>query len=488
MTKTENKQSFRASAILLAIAFSLYSGAVPFAPTGEALAASPDFSKVFADVARTRTPAVVNISAKQKVELSKKEEQLRQFYGRIFPTPPPSQRERQSLGSGFIVEKDGYILTNSHVVTGAEEIVVSFGDGNGGDKGKEYVAKLVTIDPKLDVALLKIEPNEPLVTLEMGDSDKLEVGDWVMAIGNPFGLSQSVTVGVVSAKGRIIRATDYDDFIQTDAAINQGNSGGPLLDYHGNVVGINTAIFTGGMSQGNIGIGFAIPINAVKKIYNELKEGHIRRGWLGVELWGVDKEIAKSLGLKEEEGALIKRVTKGSPADKAGFEPFDVIVEFDGEYVPSHTILPRIVASHKPGSKVKVVVYRGGTKKTLTVTLGEFSDEKVAAMEDDTPQAPEKIKSALGLTVVELSSEWRQRLELGKSAKGVVVTEVDPRSPAGAGGIRPGDVITSIGNKAVSSLTEFDKIIGSAEPGATLLVMLVRGGDNTGAMLTIPKE
>ncbi|MDH5509347.1 MAG: Do family serine endopeptidase [Nitrospinota bacterium] len=487
MTKSNKNLSNAMPAILLALAVFGYSGPGPWGPIGQAMAESPDFSKVFADIARNRTDAVVNISAKQKPRAHPGERQLRQFFGRNFPAPP--QGERQSLGSGFIVEKEGYILTNSHVVSGADEIIVSMGDGNGGDKGKEYKAKIVTIDPKLDVALIKIEPEADLKTLNMGDSELLEVGDWVMAIGNPFGLSQSVTVGVVSAKGRIIGAGDYDDFIQTDAAINQGNSGGPLLDYHGNVVGINTAIFTGGgMSSGNIGIGFAIPINAVKKIYNDMKQGHISRGWLGVRLLGINKEMADKLGLESEIGALIETVKKGSPADKAGFMPFDVIVEFDGTHVPSHMALPKIVASHKPGSKVKVVIFRDGKKKTLTVTLGEFSDDKAGTMDKEEDQTPAEEKASMGMTVEELNPKWSKRLELDSSIKGVVVTEVDPRSPAAAGGIRPGDVIISIERKDVRSMADYIKAIESAKPDSTLLVMVVRGGDTTIALLKIPKE
>ncbi|MDH5638278.1 MAG: Do family serine endopeptidase [Nitrospinota bacterium] len=487
MTKSNKNLSYSTSAILLALAIFGYSGPTPLGPVGQAWAKSPDFSKVFADIARNRTEAVVNISAKMKPKSSKGEKQLREFFGRNFPAPP--KRERQSLGSGFIVEKDGFILTNSHVVSGADEIIVTMGNGSGGNKGKEYKAKIVTIDPKLDVALLKIEPEGDLKTLNMGDSKLLEVGDWVMAIGNPFGLSQSVTVGVVSAKGRIIGAGDYDDFIQTDAAINQGNSGGPLLDYHGNVVGINTAIFTGGgMNSGNIGIGFAIPINAVKKIYNDMKKGHIRRGWLGVRLLGVNKEIAKKLGLDSEAGALIETVKKGSPADKAGFLPFDVILEFDGTHVPSHMALPKIVATHKPGSRVRVIIFRDGKKKTLTVTLGEFADSKAEAANTDEAGTKKEEKISMGMTIEKLTSKWTKRLELDRSVKGVVVTEVDPRSPAAAGGIRPGDVIISIERKKIRSITEYEKAIESAEPDSTLLVMVVRNGDTTIAMLKVPKE
>jgi serine protease Do len=453
---------------------------------GAAYAASPDFSKVFANIAKDKTQAVVNISSKQKPRLPEGGVKLKEFYGKMFPFPM-EETPRESLGSGFIVEADGYILTNSHVVSGADEIMVSFGNGNAGEKKREYKAKLVTSDPKLDVALIKIEPETPLKTLEMGDSEALEAGDWVMAIGNPFGFSQSVTVGVVSAKGRIIGATQYDDFIQTDAAINPGNSGGPLLDYNGKVVGINTAIFTGGMSAGNIGVGFAIPINAIKAVYAELKKGQIKRGWLGVRLLPVSKEMAQKLGLEGESGAMVETVKKGSPADKAGFKPLDVIVEFEGKSVPSQMALPKMVAAVHPGSAVKVGLIRDGKKMTLKVTLGEFKDEEAQSMgapgDEKTPA-----KTRLGMKVEELTPQWIKRLELDPAVKGLVVTDIDQGTPAAEAGLAPGDVIVSIERKEVKSLAEYEKALNSVKPGSTILILVVRGGDNAVVMLKTPEK
>ena len=454
-----------------------------------ALAANSDFTKVFANIARERTPAVVNISSKQKVKLSRGEMKLREYYGKIFPVPVPSEDiPRQSLGSGFIVEPDGYILTNSHVVSQAEEITVSFGDGHPGDHAKEYKAKVITTDPKLDVALLKIEPEAPLTVIEMGDSDQLETGDWVMAIGNPFGFSQSVTVGVVSAKGRVIGAGPYDDFIQTDAAINQGNSGGPLLDINGKVVGINTAIFTGGgMGNGNIGIGFATPINAIKAVYADLKKGQIKRGWLGVRLMPVSKEMAEKLGLDQEAGALVETVKKDSPAEKAGLKPLDVIVEFEGKAVDSQLSLPKMVAAVRPGTLVKVVVVRDGKKKSLKVTLGEYKDEEAETMEpEDTQAAP--TKTQLGMTVEELTPQWTKRLELDPSVKGLVVTDVAPGSPAARSGMQAGDVILSVERQEVRTLDGLNKVLDAAKPGATLLLLVVRDGDSAVVMLKTPEK
>ena len=475
------------SAVFMAVAVFYLLGVLAW--PGATLAASPDFSKIFANVAKEKTKGVVNISTKQKAALTERGKQLKEFYGKVFPFPM-EEVPRESLGSGFVVEADGHILTNSHVVAQAEEIMVSIGNGSATEKKREYKAKLITSDPKLDVALIKIEPDPafPLTTLEMGDSEALEPGDWVMAIGNPFGFSQSVTVGVVSAKGRVIGATQYDDFIQTDAAINQGNSGGPLLDYNGKVVGINTAIFSGGMAQGNIGIGFAIPINAIKAVYADLKKGQVKRGWLGVRLLGVSKELAAKLGLDSEAGAMVETVTKGSPADKAGFKPLDVIVEFDGKQVPSQMALPKMVAAVKPGSAVKVTVIRDGKKQQLKVTLGELKDVEVQAMGGDAEPAPAASKGRLGLTVVELTTAKATQLGLDPSVKGLLVKDVDPRSPAAEAGLGDGDVIISIEKKEVRSLADYEKVMNTVKPGSTILIMVVRGGDSAVAMLKVPEK
>lgn len=452
-------------------------------PSAHARAGDP--SNIFVRIAREKTPAVVNISTTQKVETGVfSDEQMREFYERFFPwfREMPQERTRQSLGSGFVVEKNGYILTNNHVVEQAVEIVVTFGDGTAGVPAKEYEAELVAADPKTDIALIKIEPGRDLPTLELGDSDSLNVGEWVMAIGNPFGLSQTVTVGIVSAKGRVIGAGLYDNFIQTDASINPGNSGGPLLDTGGKVVGINSAIFTGGMSQGNIGIGFAIPVNEVKAIYEDLKTGKVKRGWLGVKIQTITEELRKGLGLDKSVGALVSEVFKGSPADKAGIKAGDVIVEFDGEEVPSALQLPRMVGFAKPGTKTKVVVIRGDERITLTVELGEMKEADAG-----TPGKRTIGEETLGMRASDITPELAQRfgLEMGR---GVVVTSVAPGSPAALAGIRPGDVIMELNRKPVERVEAYRKILSSVKPGDVVLMLLRRGDSSSFIAIKIPEK
>ncbi|MGK7344472.1 MAG: DegQ family serine endoprotease [Candidatus Nitrospinota bacterium M3_3B_026] len=454
-----------------------------FAPSAHA--ASPDPANVFVKIAKEKTPAVVNISTTQKVEAGIfGDEQMKEFYERFFPwfREMPQERTRQSLGSGFVVEEEGYILTNNHVVEQAVEIVVTFGDGSTGVPAKEYEAELVAADPKIDIALIKIKPEHDLPTLEFGDSDTLDVGEWVMAIGNPFGLSQTVTVGVISAKGRVIGAGLYDNFIQTDASINPGNSGGPLLDTNGRVVGINSAIFTGGMSQGNIGIGFAIPVNEVKAIYEDLKKGKVQRGWLGVKIQTITEELMKALGLEKPMGALVSEVFKGSPADKAGMKTGDVIIEFNGEEVPSAMQLPRMVGFEKPGAKVKIVVIRGDETVSLTVELGQMPDTGAPA-----PGKPSIGEETLGLRASDITPELAQRFDL-ETGPGVVVTSVAPGSPAALAGIRPGDVITELNRKPVENIETYREVLSAAKPGDVVLMLLRRGDSSSFLAIKIPEK
>jgi serine protease Do len=396
---------------------------------------------------------------------------MREFYERMFPwfKDMPKEQVRQSLGSGFVVESDGYILTNSHVVSRAEEIIVTFGDGHGNNE-KEYEAKLIAADPKTDIALIKIKPDKKLQTVKLGDSNKMQVGQWVIAIGNPFGFAQSVTVGVVSAKGRVIGAGPYDNFIQTDASINPGNSGGPLLNVKGDVIGINTAIYTGGTSQGNIGIGFAIPINAVKAIYKDLKKGKVKRGWLGVMIQRVTKELEKALKLPKAAGALVGDVFKGSPAEKAGIKRGDVIIEFDEKEVSKSDDLPRIVAAVKPGSDVVVKVIREGKETSIKLNLGEMPDEKELMAEANQVEN-------LGMTVENLNHQSAKRLKVDKNA-GVVVTSVIQGGPAAKAGFRSGDIIAEVNRKKVKNLDEYSEQIGKVKTGEPIL-MLVRRGKST---------
>jgi serine protease Do len=458
---------------------------VPTATAGDAVAPP----NIFAKIARDQSPAVVNISTKEKVVSPSHpgvdDERLREFYGRNFPGfREPKERRRASLGSGFVIGKEGFILTNYHVVKEADEIVVSFSNGAGhGSKEKEYGATLIGADPKTDIALIKIEPGHPLPVLTLGDSDKLQVGEWVIAIGNPFGFSGSVTVGVVSAKGREIGAGPYDDFIQTDASINPGNSGGPLLNTAGEVIGINTAIYTGGMTAANIGIGFAVPINMVKEIIGDLKQGKVKRGWLGVVIQPVTPEVKEAFGLPRQSGALVGDVVEGSPAVKAGVRRGDVIVSFDGEEVATSADLPRMVGMRKPGEQIALGLFRDGGEKRIGIKLGEMpTQEEMAPAREE-----EQGSGALGMTVEDITPQLARRLELDDT-KGVIVTQVTPGGPAATAGLRPRDVILEVKRKPVTSAADFEKIVAAAQPGESLALLLRRGKTTQFSVLSIPTQ
>jgi serine protease Do len=427
----------------------------------------------FADLADALKPTVVNISTTQVVKGQRRvlprfpfpspfgeRDPFEEFFERFFGGEGP-QREfrRRSLGSGFIINKEGYIVTNNHVVENATDIKVSLSDK------EEFDAKVIGRDPKTDVALIKIDARKDLPAASLGDSNKLRVGEWVMAIGNPFGLGHTVTAGIVSAKGRIIGAGPYDDFIQTDASINPGNSGGPLFNMNGEVVGINTAIIATGQ-----GIGFAIPINMAKDLLIPLRErGRVVRGWLGVQVQRVTPELAKSFGLDRDRGALVADVMPDTPAAKAGIERGDVIVEFNGKKIEEMTDLPRIVASTPPGTEATVKLIRKGQEKVVTVRLGELREERVAA-------GGGSLEESLGMTVQELTPEIARSLGLSET-KGVVVTNVEDGSPADEAGLRRGDVILEVNQRKVETLRDYRAALGRAS-GADSVLLLVRRGNN----------
>lgn len=387
------------------------------------------------------------------------------------PFPPPGGK-RQGSGSGFIISQDGIILTNNHVVEDAKEITVTVADK------QEYSAKVLGRDPKTDLAVLKIEPKGDLPVAKLGDSDALQVGDWVMAIGNPFGLSNTVTAGIVSAKGRVIGAGPYDDFIQTDASINPGNSGGPLFNERGEVVGINSAIFSQG--GGNIGIGFATPINLAKQLLPELETtGSVTRGWLGVSIQNMTPELAKSLGVDEAKGALVAEVTSNGPAAKAGLERGDVIVRYNGKDVEASSSLPSLVASTPVGKTVEIEVLRNGKGKTLGVTIAKLAEQDIANADDE--DAPQQGK--WGLALRELRPEERNRMGL-KEEEGVLVGVVQPDSPAAAAGVQVGDVILQVNKASVASVADVKNEIAKAEGDTPLLLLLRRAeGGNRFATL-----
>jgi serine protease Do len=444
-------------------------GAAPAAATAAVSTGSPMVPGNFSELAEAVRNGVVNIQVMKKVKHARFERFGGNPFGDFFGPFEGNQpdRKQQGVGSGFIMSKEGYILTNNHVVEGADQIKVKLAGG------KEFEGKVVGRDPKTDLALVKIEGNADLQPLNLGNSDDLKVGNWVVAVGSPFGLEQTVTAGIVSAKGRVIGSGPYDNFIQTDASINPGNSGGPLINLQGEVVGINTAIIASGQ-----GIGFAIPINMAKEIAPQLqKRGHVTRGLLGVVIQDVTPELAKSLGLKESKGALVSQVAPGGPADKAGIEQGDVIVSFDGRMVNDSKDLPRIVASTTVGNTVTVKLLRDGKEVERQTKVGEMEEENTS----ETEQSP--VHPSLGVTVQNLTPQVARELGLKKSA-GVVVTGVEPGSPAAEAMIQAGDVIQAVNRIPVKNVDDFVKTVEKAKGGGSLLLLVQRGQNTRFAAVT----
>ena len=393
--------------------------------------------------------------------------------------PPQQQQKMTSMGSGFVIDSSGIIVTNNHVVEGAETIEVHFHDDT------ILKAELVGRDPKTDVAVIRVKPKKPLPTVSFGDSDKLRVGEWVLAIGNPFGLGGSVSLGIVSARNRDINAGPYDDFIQTDAAINKGNSGGPLFNLKGEVMGINTAIFS--PSGGSVGIGFSVPSNTVKNVISQLIQyGETRRGWLGVKIQSVTDDIAESLNLDTPRGALVADVTPTGPAEKAGIQSGDVIIEFNGRAINSMRDLPKIVAETPIGEKVPVKVLRKGEEVTLSAEVGRLEDgEKLAESgkgAEKNPSAP-AVVTVLGMTVSSITDELRTKYAIDKDLKGAVITEVAKDGPAADKRLEPGDVITEAGEQEVQGAADITARIEEAKKAKkTSLLLLVAKGGKQGEM------
>ncbi len=424
----------------------------------------------FVDLSKALRPAVVNISSKQKSKrpprtrppFSEENEPFQEFFDRFFGRRNP-RRQRPSLGSGFIIHSTGYIVTNNHVVEGATEIKVTM------TNKKEFDATLIGRDPKTDLALLKVDSDTPLPTVTFGNSDGLEVGDWVLAIGNPFGLGHTVTAGIVSAKGRIIGAGPYDDFIQTDASINPGNSGGPLFNMRGEVIGINTAIMASGQ-----GIGFAIPSSMAKEVLLQLHgEGKVTRGWLGVAIQRLSPDLIQAFGLENTQGALVADVMPDGPAAKADIKRGDIIVGFHGDKIKESSELPGMVAAVLPDTKVDVKIVRGGKTLTIPVTLGK--------MQDDSPETtarlqPSDVEEALGLRVQAITAEVARALRL-EGTDGVVVSQIESAGPAAEAGIRRGDVVREINRKLVTDIESYQDAITQLDPDAPVLMLLERRGN-----------
>jgi len=434
----------------------------------------------FADLAEKLLPAVVNISTTQVIEGRPGVEMPRvppgspfeEFFKEFFERNRPQQQQRRatSLGSGFFIDTAGYVVTNNHVIQDADEIAVVLNDDT------RLEAEVVGRDPKTDLAVLKVNPPAGLTAVEWGDSGDSRVGDWVIAIGNPFGLGGTVTTGIISARGRDINAGPYDDFLQTDASINRGNSGGPMFNLDGGVIGVNTAIFS--PSGGSIGIGFAIPSNSAKAVVRQLIEhGTVRRGWLGVHIQAVTDDIAETLGLEDAEGALVASVIEDGPAEKAGIKNGDVILEFDGKKVEKMRRLPRIVADTEVGKSVDVTVWREGRATELEVEIGalEEGEKQLAARGSDRRDTSDSVE-VLGLTLAGIDDKLRERFNLDGDTKGVVVTDIDATGAAAEKGVRPGDVVVKVSQDEISSPGEVAaKIDEAREAGRRSVLFLLEG-------------
>ncbi|MGH8465634.1 MAG: DegQ family serine endoprotease [Pseudomonas sp.] len=446
---------------------------------GQVVTAQAEALPDFTTLVEQASPAVVNISTKQKLpdrkyaagqmpDLEGLPPMFREFFERNMPQAPRSprgdrQREAQSLGSGFIISSDGYVLTNNHVVADADEIIVRLSDRS------ELQAKLVGTDPRTDVALLKVD-GKNLPTVKLGDSEKLKVGEWVLAIGSPFGFDHSVTKGIVSAKGRTLPNDTYVPFIQTDVAINPGNSGGPLFNMNGEVVGINSQIFT--RSGGFMGLSFAIPIDVALDVSNQLKkDGKVSRGWLGVVIQEVNKDLAESFGLDKPAGALVAQVLEDGPAAKGGLQVGDVILSMNGQPIVMSADLPHLVGSLKDGAKAKLEIIRNGKRQNLDVTVGALPDDD-AELADAASGGAERSSNRLGVSVSDLTAEQKKTLEL---KGGVVIKEVQD-GPAALIGLRPGDVISHLNNQAIASAKEFTEIAKELPKNRSVSMRVLRQG------------
>lgn len=462
-------------------------GALPAALAGALVVASTAaFAKSapesFAPLVKQVSPAVVFVQTERQPEAGNRprlpfpegspfEEFLERFGN---PNMPDGQQQRplRGVGSGFIIDDEGFIVTNHHVVESADDIEITL------DDGRTFSAELIGTDPQTDLAVLKINPEGDLPVLEFGDSDAIEVGDWVMAVGNPFGLGGSVTAGIVSARSRNINAGPYDDFIQTDAAINRGNSGGPMFNLDGEVIGINTAIFS--PSGGSIGIGFAIPSNLAQPIIAQLKDsGTVERGWLGVMVQQVTPELAEAVGLEEPRGALVANVVARGPADVAGLEQGDVITSFAGAEIQEMRDLPRIVAGTEIGRGVEVQVWRNGSEERFQVEIGRLEPQQASLQAEPQEQQPDAAASeSLGASLAALDAETRQRFDLSGDLQGVVIVEVQGGGPAAEAGLRPGDVIRRVDGEEIEAPQQVSQALSEAASGQRSALILVERDGN----------
>ncbi len=466
------KCSSRNALIFIGVALLMFTVAQPAFAQSEV----PMVPANFTQLAEEAAPGVVNISTERTIKGGGRV--FRHFFGEPFggrrhpfddffgpnQDVPGREHKERSLGSGFIIDDQGYIVTNNHVVADADKIKVKLSNNK-----KEYDAKIVGRDSKTDLALIKIENAPDLQALPLGDSEKLKVGTWVVAIGSPFGLEQTVTAGIVSAKERIIGAGPYDDFIQTDASINPGNSGGPLLNLKGQVVGINTAIVARGQ-----GIGFAIPVNMAKRVVAQLKErGEVTRGWLGVQIRDLDDNLSSYYRLKPFSGVFVEKVVPGDPADQAGIQASDIIVSVDGQTVTSGRELANIVANTPVGQKTKVKLIRDGKNKTVIVKVAKQSDDKLQIASKDSGS------DELGLEVTELTAERARQFGLDEDQSGVLVIEVESNSKADKAGVSIGDIIKGINREKVKDIKDYQRLMAAADQDGTIDLLVRRRGQGT---------
>jgi serine protease Do len=435
----------------------------------------------FADLASRLLPTVVNIATTQTLKPLPSapglppvppDSPLADIFKNYLGQAPSAPRHVNSLGSGFIIDPSGYIVTNNHVIEGAEQISITFNDGT------TLTARIVGRDEKTDLALLKVNPKKPLPSAHFGDSDHARIGDWVIAIGNPFGLGSTVTAGIVSARNRDIEAGPYDDFIQTDAPINRGNSGGPLFDMDGNVVGVNSEIYS--PSGGSVGIAFSIPSNLTRDVVNQLRQfGQARRGWIGVRIQQPTADIAEARGLPSTAGALIADVTPGGPAARGGVQFGDFITQFDGKPVTDSRALTRLVADTPINKTVAVALYRGGRKLAVRVTVLRLA-EKNSPPPKAPPAPPPPKATMLGLSLAPLDAAARGQFHIPGNVQGVLVTSVAPESPAGVANIRPGDVIAQVQDVSVRVPNDVGNLINAArKAGRAVVAMLIKRGNDT---------
>ncbi|MFC1488616.1 DegQ family serine endoprotease [Thermodesulfobacteriota bacterium] len=469
MNKTRTKRAFF---IVLSL-FIGFMAAVYIYPDAQVYAGPADAISVpgsFNQLAEKVSPSVVNIRTVKTIKGGGRvfrnfhrrpqgnDDPFQDFFDRFFGNGPQREFKQRSLGSGFIIDQNGYIVTNNHVVEHADEIQIKLKNGN------EYEADIVGRDPSTDLALLKIEAKHNFPFVALGNSDDLNVGEWVVAIGSPFGLEHTVTAGIVSAKGRVIGSGPYDDFIQTDASINPGNSGGPLINMKGEVVGINTAIIAGGT-----GIGFAVPVNDAKGVIQQLKEkGEVTRGWLGVSIQDVSEEVSDYYQLKSNEGALVAEVFEGDPADLAGIKPGDIIVEVNGEKIKSSRDLTGFIASVPVGGVAGIKVLRDGKSKTFKVKIAKREDNSVASHRYSKETAGE-----LGIQVSNITPDMARRFKLGDT-QGVIITDVEPGSKGSEAGVQAGDVIKEVNHHAVNTVETYQSVLGKIKKGEAIHLFILR--------------